>query len=235
MRKVTFHKADWVSNPQTLVVVQLLSCVWVFVTLQTATCLASLSFTISRGLLELIYFGSVMPSNHLILCHPFSSCPQSFPASRSFPMSRLFITGGQHIRPSASASVLPMNIQGWFPLGLTGFISLLSLVSNIMQCLGISADQSERVCMEDLNRIPMWRNGPKEGHQEWHNFRPLRKLSIFIDILRYDFLFPKMIETSDRSEEDLGWGSTSFPLVSQATEPWVWRTWLYFRSSEWWS
>ena len=166
---------------------------------------------------------------------PFSSCPQSFPASGSFPMSRLFITDGQHIRASASASVLPMNIQGWFPLGLTGFISLLSLVSSIMQCLRISADQSERVCMEDLNRIPMWRNGPKEGHQEWHNFRPLRKLSIFIDILRFDFVFLKMIETSDRSEEDLGWGSTSFPLVSQATELWVWRAWLYFRSSEWWS
>ena len=56
---------------------------------------------------------------------PFSSCPQSFPASGSFPMSWLFISGGQSIGASASASVLPMNIQGWFPLGLTGLISLL--------------------------------------------------------------------------------------------------------------
>ena len=55
---------------------------------------------------------------------PFFSCPQSFPASGSFPMSRLFTSGGQSMR--ASASVLPMNIQGWFPLGLTGLISLLS-------------------------------------------------------------------------------------------------------------
>ena len=54
---------------------------------------------------------------------PFS-CPQSLPASGSFPMSRLFPSGGQSIR--ASASVLPMNIHGWFPLGLTGLISLLS-------------------------------------------------------------------------------------------------------------
>ena len=57
---------------------------------------------------------------------PFPSCPHSFPASRSFPMSQLFASGGQNIRASASASFLPMNIQGWFPLGLTGSISLLS-------------------------------------------------------------------------------------------------------------
>ena len=54
---------------------------------------------------------------------PFSSCPQSFPASGSFPMSQLFTSGGQSIGASASASVLPMNIQGWFPLGWTGLIT----------------------------------------------------------------------------------------------------------------
>ena len=57
---------------------------------------------------------------------PFASCLQSFPASVSFPMSQLLSSGGQSIGASASASVLPMNIQGWFPLGLTGLISLLS-------------------------------------------------------------------------------------------------------------
>ena len=57
---------------------------------------------------------------------PFSSCPQSFPASGSFPMSHLFTSGGQSTGVSASASVLPMNIQNWFPLGLTGLISLQS-------------------------------------------------------------------------------------------------------------
>ena len=56
----------------------------------------------------------------------FSSCPQSFPASRSFPMNWHFASGGQSIRVSASVSVLLMNIQGSFPLGLTGLISLLS-------------------------------------------------------------------------------------------------------------
>ena len=57
---------------------------------------------------------------------PFSSCPQSFPASGSFLMSRLFTSGDQSIGVSASASVFPMNIQGWFPLGLTNLISMLS-------------------------------------------------------------------------------------------------------------
>ena len=57
---------------------------------------------------------------------PFSSCPQSFPASGSFQMSQLFVSGGQSIRVSASTLVLPMNIQDWFPLGWTGWISLQS-------------------------------------------------------------------------------------------------------------
>ena len=56
---------------------------------------------------------------------PFSSCPQSFPTSGSFQMSQLFTSGGQSIGVSASTSVLPMNIQDWFPLGWTGWISLL--------------------------------------------------------------------------------------------------------------
>ena len=64
----------------------------------------------------------VMPSNHLILCHPLLLLPSIFPASGSFPMSQFFVSGGQII--GASASVLPMNIQGLFPLRLTGFISL---------------------------------------------------------------------------------------------------------------
>ena len=57
---------------------------------------------------------------------PFSFCLQSFPASGSFPMSQFFVSGGQTIGVSASASVLPMNIQDWFPLGGTGSVSLQS-------------------------------------------------------------------------------------------------------------
>ena len=65
---------------------------------------------------------AIQPSHPVI---PFS-CPQSFPASRCFPMSQFFTSGGQSIRVSASASVLTMNIQDWFPLGWTGWISLQS-------------------------------------------------------------------------------------------------------------
>ena len=63
---------------------------------------------------------SVMPSTISSSVVPFSSCPQSFPASGSFPMNQFFPSGGQSIGVSASTSVLPMNIQDWFPLGWTG-------------------------------------------------------------------------------------------------------------------
>ena len=73
---------------------------------------------------------SCLLSDAIQLSHSLSSpsppCPQSFPASGSFPMSQLFTSGGQSTGASVSASVLPMNIQDWFPLGWTGWISLLS-------------------------------------------------------------------------------------------------------------
>ena len=104
--------------------VQSLSRVWLFATPWTAARQASLSFTISQSLLKLMSIESVMPSNHR--CHPLLLLSSVFPSIRSFPLSRLFTSGGQIIGALASASVLPMNIQGWFPLGLTGLISLLS-------------------------------------------------------------------------------------------------------------
>ena len=91
-----------------------------------AACQASLSITNSRSSLKLMCIKSVMPSNHLILCHPLSSCLQSFPASGSFTTSQFFTSGGQSIEASASASVLSMNIQDWFPLWLIGLTSLQS-------------------------------------------------------------------------------------------------------------
>ena len=107
-----------------VVVFQSLSHVQLFVIPWTAACQASLSFIISWSLLRLISIESVMPSNHLILCRPFSSCCQSFPTPGSFPMSQLFASGYQSI--GASASILPVTIQGWFPLGLIGLAFLLS-------------------------------------------------------------------------------------------------------------
>ena len=87
---------------------------------------AYLSFSISLSLLKCMSIVSMMSSRHLILPHPLSSCFQSFPLLGSFPMSWLFASGGQSFGASTSASVLPMNIQGWFPLGLTDLICLPS-------------------------------------------------------------------------------------------------------------
>ena len=104
--------------------VQSLSWVWLFATSWTAACQASLSITNSQCLLKLMSIESVIPSSHLILCLPLSSHLQSFPASGSFQISQFFPLGGQSIGVSDSASVLPMNIQDWSPLGWTGWISL---------------------------------------------------------------------------------------------------------------
>ena len=87
---------------------------------------ASLSTTIPWNLLKLMSIKSVMPSSHLIHCYPLFFLPLSFPVSGSFPMSQFLTSGGQSIRASVSASLPLMNIQDWFPLGLTGLISLLS-------------------------------------------------------------------------------------------------------------
>ena len=88
-----------------------LICVQLFVTPWTTAGQASLSITNSRSLLKFMSIKWVMPFNHFILCHPFFSCLQSFPASGSFPVSQFFTSGSQSIGVSASASVLPMNIQ----------------------------------------------------------------------------------------------------------------------------
>ena len=76
---------------------------------------ASLSITNSRSLLKFMSIKWVMPFNHFILCRPFFSCLQSFPASGSFPVSQFFTSGSQSIGVSASTSVLPMNNE-WLDL-----------------------------------------------------------------------------------------------------------------------
>ena len=104
--------------------VQSHSHVWLFATPWTAARKGSLSITNTQSLFKFMSIELMMPSNHLSLWCPLSSHLQSFPASGSFPMSQFFPSVDQRIGVSASASVLP--IQDWFPLGLTGWISLLS-------------------------------------------------------------------------------------------------------------
>ena len=108
--------------------VQSLSHVRLLVTPRAAAQQPSLSISKYRSLIKLMSIESVMPSNHLISSSviPFSSHLQSFPASETFPMSPFFTSGGQSVGVSASTAILPMNIQDWFPLGLTGLISLQS-------------------------------------------------------------------------------------------------------------
>ena len=113
-------------NKNKITSVQSLSCARLFVTPWTTASQSSLPIINSWSLLKLMFIESVMPSNHLTLCRPLLLCLQSFPTSGSFPVSQLFASGGQSIGVSASALVLPMNIQDWFPLGLTSLISFLS-------------------------------------------------------------------------------------------------------------
>ena len=129
---IDFFMFDYVTNNYTVIIftwfpvfiIQLLSHVQLFGAPWTAARQASLSFTNSWNLFNPLSWW----------CHPtissfvtlFFSCLRSFSASGSFPMSWLFISDGQSTGASASASVLPMNIQDWFPLGLTGLISLQS-------------------------------------------------------------------------------------------------------------
>ena len=103
--------------------VQSLSHVRLFATPWIKARQASMSITNSRSSLRLMSIESVMPSSHLILCHPLLLLPAIPP---SFPMSQLFAWGGQSTGVAASASVLPMNTQDWSPLGWTGWISLQS-------------------------------------------------------------------------------------------------------------
>ena len=98
--------------------VQLLSRVRLFATQ------ASLSFTMFQSLLTFMSTESTILSNHLILCCPLFLLSSIFPSIRFFSNESVFASVGQSIGASVSASMLPMNIQGWFPLGLTSFISL---------------------------------------------------------------------------------------------------------------
>ena len=99
--------------------VQWLSCAQLFVTPWTAVHQAFLSITNTWSLLKLMSIESVMPSNHLILCSPLLLLHSIFLSIRSFQMSQFITSGGQSMRVSASASVLPRNTQNWSHLGWT--------------------------------------------------------------------------------------------------------------------
>ena len=106
--------------------IQFLSCIWLFATPWAAAQQASLSITNSRSSLKLMSIQSVMPSNRIILCRPLLFLPSIFPSTRVFSNEAVLCIRWPSIGVSASASVLPVNIQEWFPLGWTGCIFLQS-------------------------------------------------------------------------------------------------------------
>ena len=111
---------------ETVSSVQSLSHVWLFATPWTAARQASLSITNSRSLLKLMFIELVLQSNHLILCCSLLLLPSIFPSIRVFSSESILRIRWPKYWVSASASVLPMNVQDWFPLGWTGWISLQS-------------------------------------------------------------------------------------------------------------
>ena len=152
-----------------VVVVQLLSCVWLFVTTWTVTLQAFLSFTISWSLLRIMSFELMIPSNSLILCFPLLLSLSQHQGL--FQWVGFFTSGGQSIGASASASVLPMNIQGWFPFRLTGWISLLSKgLSRVLSSTTVQKHQffsaqhflwsNSHIHTWPLEKPYLWLNGP---------------------------------------------------------------------------
>ena len=109
-----------------VIVVQSPSHVQLFATTMTTACQGALSFTMSRSLPKLMFITSVMPSSHLILSWPFHFLPSIFSSIRDFSNESSICSYQMTKNTEASASVLPVNIQGWSPLRLTGLISLLS-------------------------------------------------------------------------------------------------------------
>ena len=126
----------WVGDaiqPSLLCIVKGLSHVWLFATPWGAAHQASLSITNSHCLLKLMSIELVMHSNRFILWSPSSSCLQSFAPSGSFPMSQFFTLSDQSIGVSASASVLPVNVQDWFPL--VDWLDLLAVQGTLKSLL----------------------------------------------------------------------------------------------------
>ena len=162
-----------------IAVLQLLSHVRLSATPWIAACPASLSLTVSQSLFKLMSIESVMPSNHLAIL--FSSWILSFPVTGYFPVSQLFISGGQITE--ASATILPMNIQDWFPLGLTGLILQSKGLSRIFANTIVRKHQFFSFSYDDRhNFMPGHIRCQRILHSFWnimtHTYRDIRFSSV---------------------------------------------------------
>ena len=139
--------------------VQSLSHVWLFVTPWITARQASLSITNSWSSLKLTSIELVIPSSHLILCHPLFLLPPIPPCIRVFSNESIFAWGGQSIGVSASTSFLPKNTPDWFPLGWTGWISLQSKgLSRVFSSTTVQKHQlfSTQVSSQSNSHIYTW-------------------------------------------------------------------------------
>ena len=130
-----------------VLLVQSLNQVQLFANPWTAARQSPMFFTISQSLLTFMSIEFVVLSDHLTFCHTHLLLPSIFPSIWSFPLSVPFGSRGQSIGASTSASVLPLNIQGLFPLGLTGLISL--------QTKGLSEESSPATQFESINSLAL--------------------------------------------------------------------------------
>ena len=126
--------------------------------------------SINSSVLSLLY-GPTLTSKHLILYHPH----QSFPASGSFQISQFFTSGGQSIGVLASASVLSINIQDWFPLGLTGWVSLKS--KGLSRVFSKTTVQKHQFVIRVLQSIALQRDGQELGTEQWQQQHTLTHIS----------------------------------------------------------
>ena len=157
-------------------VVQSQSCVQLFTTPWTRALQDSLSLTITQSLPKFMSNESVISSNHLILCYPLLLLPSTFPSIGVFSNESAVHIGGQSIGASASATILPKSIQGWFPLRLTSLISLLSnRLSRVFSSTTVRKHQffsalasllsSCHICTWPLERPEPWLYGPLSANR----------------------------------------------------------------------
>ena len=180
------------------------------------------------GLLKLVSIKLVMPSNHPSSVIPISSCLHSFPASGSFPVSQLFASGGQSIRFSASASVLPVNIQDWFPLLL--LFCLFVFARCFYWCYQFSSVQSlshvrllvtawTAACQGSLSITNCW-NLPKPMSTEL--VMPSNHPILCCPLLLLPSIFPSIRVLSNESALCIRWPkywSFSFNISSSTEHP----------------
>ena len=146
--------------------VQSLSCIWLLWPHGLQAHKTSLPFTISWSLLKLMSIELMMPSNHLVPCCPLLILPSIFP--NIFLRSQFFTSDSQSI--GGSASILPMNIQGWFPLGWTGWISL--------QSKGLSRVFSNTTLQKHQLLVQHWSNHEMTRLRKWSKRRKNKEARI---------------------------------------------------------